>query len=471
MSDPIEAGRFDQMAGLLRDRSSRRAIEEQLPAYLREQRWFGGRTRDIHGARIRCWADLGGDAGACLSIVEVQDATGKRTEHQVYLAPGGASLVEDALQLPRVRTRLMELFLEQATVEGEGMTLAMNVTRPVRCDPGESRILGADQSNTSLVFGASCFLKVYRRLERGPNPDVELGRYLSEGAHFTGVPAFLATAVAEYDGSSAELMALQSWVPSEGDAWVSAVDSCRASANPEGRPALIEEASALAERLGRATAQLHAALALATGPGLAPANPTDDDRADWVRTIGEEVEALRGQAAGGPALEATLARVARLPLDLPGDCGLKIRVHGDYHLGQVLKTGDEFVVLDFEGEPSRPLRERRALQSPLVDVAGMLRSWDYATRTCQNQATGDEARAAAREWGAAVRGRFLAGYWLESGRAERGFLPADEESRGRLLQVFELRKALYEVRYELNNRPDWVAIPMGAVERLAEVWV
>lgn len=464
------AGEFDDITDLLRSGEGRRALESQLPGYLREQRWFGGRAREITSAQIRGWAELGGDVVACISIVVVEDSTGRKTEHQLHFALQGGHVI-DALQLGEVRRRMVDLLGANTTIEGENLSLVVEARGTNPCGDGEGKVLSADQSNTSLVFNDACLVKLYRRLERGPNPDVELSCYLGETEHFSGVPPFFATLTAEYDGSRADLAALQGWVPSEGDAWGWAMKACQ-FAMTEGAPAgeSRQAARELAGRLGRTTAQLHTALAKATGPGLAPEELGPDDRDDWLATIAEELDALRSSGSLDPALAATLERVSALKLELPDDCGLKIRVHGDYHLGQVLKRGNDFVVLDFEGEPSRPIRERRALQSPLVDVAGMLRSWDYVARTCQHDASDADARARAREWGIAVRGQFLDSYWQEAERAERQFLPATARAREQLLRLFELRKALYEVRYELNNRPDWVELPAAAVASIVEGW-
>jgi len=243
-----------------------------------------------------------------------------------------------------------------------------------------------------------------------------------------------------------------------------------ASSEPVSAVLEAENALTLASILGRTTAELHGALALATERGMAPAEPTADDIEDWLGTISEEVDALLVSDTISGELREAIEAIRSLKLAAPDDCGLKIRIHGDYHLGQVLKRGDRFVILDFEGEPSRPIRERRALQSPLADIAGMTRSWDYAARACARDAADETARARALEWGAIMTSRFLDGYWDAAGRAEVPFLPATPDALTSLLRLFQLRKALYEVRYEANNRPEWVDIPGVAVIRLVEAF-
>lgn len=466
---------FDRLSDALAERSARSALETALPAYLREQRWFGGKVRDITSVRIERWVDLQGEDDACLCLARVEDSDGRKTEHQLYLASRadrGTWEVSDALQSGSTRRRLAEILATGDVLEGQGMRLIVDRAHEAVC-PGDGRVLGADQSNTSLVFDDACLLKVYRRLERGPSPDVELSRFLSEEAGFTAVPRFIATMTAEFEGASVDLLALQAWVENDGDAFGWARAACLAAleANPDSLKRWLESEPTAVERatgLGRTTAQLHAALASATGPGLAPSLPGEDDLTDWLGTLCEEASALLPLLEEGTPLHAAVAWIDSADIKLPDDTGLKTRIHGDYHLGQVLLTGDSFVVVDFEGEPSRSLRERRTLQSPLADVAGMVRSWDYAARLTARESSGSAVEGLANEWARTMRNRFLDAYWREASRAEPAFLPAAEKDRDALLTLLELRKALYEVRYELNNRPDWLDIPGAAVIRLVE---
>ncbi len=284
---------------------------------------------------------------------------------------------------------------------------------------------------------------------------------------------------------------MQTFVPNEGDGWAWALDRGRAALAGARSPGAIaawldREGVTLAgaAALGAVTARLHRALAGATDPELRPEPVGDEDVRRWAARLREEAAATAAalRRAGSPdaATLAAVERAGRLPAPAARNAGLKTRVHGDYHLGQVLKTADGFAILDFEGEPARTLAERRARQHPLLDVAGMARSWSYAAATVAREAPAggsgegpgtevdrEEGRLArAARWELAVRDRFLAAYWAEADRAPVRFLPAGDADRAALLRLFELYKALYEVRYELNYRPAWVAIPAAAVRAL-----
>jgi maltose alpha-D-glucosyltransferase/alpha-amylase len=321
-------------------------------------------------------------------------------------------------------------------------------------------------------------MKVYRRLVAGPNPEVELGRYLT-GAGFPAVPRLLATAqLVGPEGFVADLLVLQDFVPNDGDGWAWAVAAAKAalaaSDSPEALTAWLDQEQTTLERaaaLGTTTAELHATLATAIASDLHPQLVTTEDRATWAATLRREAEetlvALDRAGHDDPALRAAVAAAGEIPLADLTDGGLRTRVHGDYHLGQVLRGADGWIILDFEGEPARSLDERRQRQSPLVDVAGMVRSWDYAAQTAAAESDGDElTNALAARWGATVRERFLDAYWAAAERATVPFLPPSQADRATLLRAFEAQKALYEVRYELNNRPAWLHIPAGAVVRL-----
>jgi len=388
--------------------------------------------------------------------------------------------------------------------------------RDVRLAKGSAdlpaRVLRGEQSNTSVKFGDHYLMKVLRRLDAGESPDVEIGRYLS--GRIDHVPDFLGTIDHRAGGSTATLAILQGFVPNEGDAWVYTLDELERFAErvltdppqpgsdlPPGASALDLARSPLPEvvhevigpfldatcLLGRRTAELHAALADGVDPDFAP----EPFSTLYQRSLYQSMRnALRRglqqarKAAG--SLESDAAReqivalaqregeilerlqtLSKVKIDT-----MRTRIHGDYHLGQVLWTGRDFVIIDFEGEPARPLGERRLKRSPLRDVAGMLRSYQYATDSAlrfqeergavtRDRPNHDELRGWLDYWHRWVSAGFVNGYLDAAGGAS--FLPADPEHTRILLDAFLLEKAIYELGYELNNRPEWVDIPLRGI--------
>ncbi len=316
----------------------------------------------------------------------------------------------------------------------------------------DERRLGVEQSNTSVVLGERLILKLFRLLEPGVNPDVEIGRFLGEVA-FVETPALAGSAT--YRPASGEPCAaaiLQAYAPARGDAWGQLTGLLTTD------PAAATRA---AGAIGALTRRLHDALASRPDDPAFPARPattaeTGGWRASAEAQLARAVEALAGDPRARARLlavaDALRARFADAFGRATGDA-LVSRIHGDYHLGQLLATERGYLAIDFEGEPARPLAERRAPTSPLRDVAGMLRSLDYAARSVE-RATPPAGSDAAR-WLGEARRAFLAGY------GEMG--PSDIA----LVEAFELEKACYEVRYEANNRPGWLWLPLEAIERLA----
>lgn len=379
-----------------------------------------------------------------------------------------------------------------------------------------SAVSHAEQSNTSIIYGDLFILKLFRKVEPGINPDLEVGAFLT-GQGFKHTPALLGT-VMYHDRRGEKYAAgiLQQFVKNQGDAWKYTLDTLGAffeRALPFGeqpalfaaanqhplvlmdQPLLPEELHLLgpyldsAELLGKRTAQMHVSLASAkTNPDFV-AEPFSDEARERAyqamiseadiafETLRRKLPALSGQAAeyGRDVLRleqqitARFAEFRERPVKAFG-----IRYHGDYHLGQVLFTGEDFIIIDFEGEPARPLAERRAKGFAMRDVAGMARSFEYAAfAALRDQSRGVESDSPARAllerwasfWNSLVTAAFLRAYFAEAGSA--AFVPAAAGERRRLLDAFILQKACYEVSYELNNRPDWVSIPLRGILTLA----
>ena len=375
---------------------------------------------------------------------------------------------------------------------------------------GPSRVGSAEQSNTSIVYGDRFILKLFRRLQPGENPEVEIGRFLTEVAHFPHIPPFLGEiAITQPGWKKTTVAMLQAMVPNKGDGWQWFLDQLAGffgavselSAPPASSPAsflvqaeppkeVVEHAGASLEAaalLGHRTAAMHLALAAPTNdPAFAAEPSTANDLAlDSSRIEAQISFALNALKAKMADLDGAIVEDAGLLLSRRSEllnrargiaslepAGQRIRIHGDYHLGQTLRTGGkskrtgDFVVIDFEGEPARSLAERRQKQSPLKDVAGMIRSFSYATQTgvdrylAANPGTRDLA-AWALYWQNSASTEFLRAY-RDTIAARQDLLPPPRQSQA-LLDGYLLEKALYELLYELNNRPSWMRIPLTGI--------
>ena len=352
----------------------------------------------------------------------------------------------------------------------------------------------AHGSNTVVVLGERLFLKAYRRLQSGTNPEVEIGRYLTDVAGFAhAVPVAGSVEHVGSDGRATTLALLQAHTENQGDGWTTTLNYLEqflervpAAAEPRTAPADLHGGHlALTRTLGARTAELHAALAQAKGdPAFDPVAVTGADTAAWVRRARAEAEAtldrLDQRMAKLPEIARTdAARVAgarqailaRIDAHATGAAGSRTRIHGDYHLGQVLVVQNDFMIINFEGEPTRTIMERREKLSPLKDVAGMLRSFDYALHATllRIQDEGGDAQALhlrmGTEWLQQTRHAFIAGY--DTAALAAG-IPGATAQRHGLLELFLLEKAMYELDYELENRPDWVRIPLRGLINLLE---
>ena len=363
-----------------------------------------------------------------------------------------------------------------------------------------------------MTFGDRFILKLFRKVEPGLNPDVEISSYLTTSG-YTNTPSF--GGHIEYrphnGGEIRQIAIAQALVKNEGDAWKFTLDSLsqyyeaaltrpETEVPPTAHPVSLsaEEIPAIAQELigayleparllGQRTAEMHLALSSATGPEFTPEPFTDHYRQGlyhgFIGQANRSLQLLKKQLPNLPLpaaelANAVLARDAEIrnrfqPLRSTRIHGLRIRHHGDYHLGQVLYTGKDFMIIDFEGEPARPLSERRLKRSPLRDVAGMLRSFQYAAYAAlYGQVAGvvpkPESMAALESWAAFwnawVSAFFLKGYLTTAAGAP--FIPVSRDELRTLLDVYVMDKALYEVGYELNNRPDWVRIPLIGIQKL-----
>lgn len=455
-------------------------IEErphELTALIVTQRWFGDKSRTIKGVTPRLLHEFAHD-GHQFGLVAA-DFVFSEGDTATYFTPvvhRADDAYLDAMHEPGFLDWLAHGFDRGHTISAsDGMSritwqpVDSQSTTAWTSHPG--RILEGEQSNTSVMYGSDAIVKVFRKMQAGVNPDTEIVAFLTERHGFQHVPPFLGSIILEREGEEhIELAAVQGFVPNQGDCW-RWLPSALASANAPMLDALTDSIRFLGVRTG----ELHAALADSGGHrDFAPEPFSRTDRAALKERLRREVQVTTSMLhrhgacsdAESEALASSLlASVAQADV-LEGS--LQTRVHGDYHLGQVLRTDGDFVIIDFEGEPSRPMRERREKASPLKDVAGMLRSIDYAVATVM--ASGQQATARSEslgEWRQVASSAFLAGYRAIVNTSLHALIPTSEDRVGRALDLFMIEKALYEVRYELDNRPTWVGIPFGALQRIA----
>ena len=431
------------------------AEERALTALVREQRWFGAKSRELQGGRIADAAPLA--AGCTLALLELAFADGGRELYQLPYRSAEDGSVELGLADPALATALLGALGGLERLPGRRGSISFELAGPLPAATALApvRAVGGEQSNSSVVFGERVILKAYRRLEPGESPELELLRFLARHG-FEHMPPLLGWY--RYDGApiTATLGILQAFVPGARDGWEYALASF---AGPG--PFLAQ-----LRRLGEVTARMHTLLASDAGdPDFAPEPLTGEAAARAGEESEAEARALLASLQPGGAAEPVRARAADVLARLrflrgSGAGGRAIRQHGDYHLGQVLWADGDWVVLDFEGEPARSLEQRRCKSTPLRDVAGMLRSFAYAAETCRSR--GEEPPPG---WESQARAEFLAGY---EARIDAALLPAGGEAYERLLAACELEKALYELRYELDNRPHWAHVPVAGILRLLD---
>ncbi|MFL5843374.1 MAG: phosphotransferase [Solirubrobacteraceae bacterium] len=418
--------------------------------YLVEQRWFGSKAREVAHCDLLESVPLRG--GVTVSFVDSVFSAGTHETYQLVRCGD-----EPSDTLTDHAAVLLELIRENADVEHDESVIRFRSLEPIDGATGEARPVGAEQSNSSVVFGEELILKVFRRVEPGINPDLEISRFLTERG-FDRIPGLAGWYEIEGRNLDATLGMLQHFVAGARDGWALAMDEL--GSDPE---AFLGRVG----RLGEVIGSMHAVLGSDAGdPSFAPEEPSVESLALLTATIDEDIERLfmdladreeaQDIAGRGEEVRDLLRMLTQVAVG-----GRVIRHHGDLHLGQTLFADDDWLVLDFEGEPARSLAERRRKRSPLRDVAGMLRSFAYAVSAIELQG-GDGAPDG---WEGRAREAFLGGYL---NTVDPSLLPPGQAATEQLLAIFELEKAVYELRYELNNRPDWVKIPVAGILRLLE---
>lgn len=519
-------------------------LEDILAGYIAGTRWFAGKAKKIKDLEITEKIDLEENASRLLflQVNYIEDVpetylfilsfASDENVREIYSAnpesaichiksSSGDGIIYDGLYNERLRSRLLEIMEKKISLKGSGGSLGVVTTRAVKGlrkkikESGgyRSQVIKAEQSNSSILYGNSYFLKLFRKLDEGINPDYEIGRFLTEKTNFKNTPPYLGTIEYQSDSSAMTLGILQGYVLNEGDAWMYTQDSIdnyfdKVLPAGDGKPDISslpvrESITAVSEipeevreligpiyidmagLLGRRTAEMHLALSSdAEDPDFSP----EPFSLLYQRSVAQSMSSLtkrvfqalrRYQKKLGPEIQGRVSdllssekeiRECYKALYIKKLSAMKIRIHGDYHLGQVLWLGNDFTIIDFEGEPVRPISERRLKKSPLRDVAGMIRSFHYAAygalyrRTEFNGNETHETEEWSDFWYRYVSCKFLHDY-LDTAKGA-SFIPDSEQELRIMLRTYLMEKAVYELGYELNNRPEWIAIPLRGIESL-----
>ncbi len=514
------------LAALLSSAYRARLEREILPDYLRTCRWFGAKAKSIREMRIIEQIPVAEDAGQ-LWLVQVDYTDGapdiyslpiqleanaaaetlaRQTPQAVIARVGRKGYLYDGLWDPEFRAKIFQLMASGTSLKGRNGQLVGVGSSLLAQEPNDtvpaSQVLNAEQSNSSMLFENRFFLKLYRKLEDGMNPDVELTRFLSEDRQFGNVPSFIGAIEYRRPRTEPTVVALlQAAAPNEGDAWALTLDAVGRyfervlamkgelqTVGASSGPLLNELLGGIypekAKLIGQRTGEMHLALAAETTDkrfapepfnAMAQRSVYQSMRASLRRAFAllqkklpDLPEAFRAEAAQVLAAEQQILTAEQETLGRHATAS-KIRIHGDYHLGQALYTGKDFVILDFEGEPARPLSERKLKRSALRDVAGMMRSFQYAAYSALWQPAMRTEDVPFLErwadlWYRQVSATFLESYLATTAGAS--FLPKTESDLSPLLEAYLLDKAVYEVGYELNHRPDWIVIPVRGIKHI-----
>ncbi|WP_374445779.1 putative maltokinase, partial [Stella sp.] len=498
----LRDGIAPSLAGTVRDLLQ----QEVLPAYLRMRRWFGAKDRAPAAVRLAAILPFPSARETVLTLVETEGPDGParwslplaiqwEAEPGTALSGGLAlarvrrgrtvGLLTDAFVLPEFARDVIAAIAADAALPLAGGTVRFRATERLReLDiPADAEIdwVAAEQSNSSLLVGDQAMLKLFRRVSPGIHPEAEMGRHLTRWGYANAAPLLGEVVLEEAGGESSTLAILQGFVRNQGDAWTWMLDLLgRAADEPAGiaGPAAAEVPEnlatciAFAGTIGRRLGDMHALLARpGDDPAFTPGTASADEAAGWLARAAAGLDAAIaalvdvGEAAGElrrlrPVLDRGLQALATAGIGHP-----TIRIHGDFHLGQVLVANGDAVLIDFEGEPARSLDDRRRPTSALRDVAGMLRSFDYAAASIERRqppATGPDAPVLLHRFRDGCARAFLAGY------GERAGAMLDP----RLLDAFLIEKAAYEITYEAANRPTWIDVPatglLAIARRLAE---
>ncbi len=494
-------------------------IEKVLSAYLPEARWFRSKGDEIADIGIEDLVPISSDDASTTALVFVKVSYDRkspefylmglgiapeqnsRPEHTISKTSGDEAVLYNAFADPEFGKSLLQMILEQETIEGsKGKLVPARYFDIQHKDVPLPSFNALEQSNSSLTFGNQCFMKVFRNLSEGVNPEVEIGAHFATKAHFKNVPRIIGALSYLKDKEEYSLAAVHEYIEAKGSSWdyfLSCIEKVSIAANsnndvadtsklqpdssfPEWFLAEIRPAGKLMDLLGQRTAEMHKALGSDAGDEhFIPESFSEKNQKELYQSVHDRAARVRKELAKHASRkEASQKLINDLEenwnlvdrhletLNSLSFAGHLIRIHGDYHFGQVLFTGNDFIILDFEGEPLRSIEERRQKRLPLQDVAGMLRSIDYAINYYLKDQDQDQDHNKSdwlRLWRDLMCDKFMTGY-LNS--ADINLLPGSPVKVNLLTEILMLEKALYEVEYELSSRPDWVSIPLNGLRDL-----
>ncbi len=498
-----------EVSAWLADGAFKKKFCKALESFMPTKRWYSAKDDTIKAVGIEAVAPIdgkttfavvkvelnGGDAP--MFVIPLRAAFGERAkavDEKAVICSIENGVVFDAAGESDFSAGVLDLMAKDAAVDvGNGLTFKASATAKgkalIESVAGlPQKMMGVEQSNTSLIVGKKIMLKIYRRVAYGENPEIVTSSFLTETAGFENTPAYLGKAeLTSADGKILGVGILQAFVANDGDGWGYTMKYLQSVFAKAKSGEAVNHANYLktAALLGRRTAEMHKAFAKGTDKVFAPAPVSPADLTDWTAQVVAQADRTIAVAKANVApltgdmcrkVETLIARrdaiVERIKALVPANVKcMKTRFHGDYHLGQVVVANGDFFLLDFEGEPLRPIAERQIKHCVLKDVAGMVRSFDYAAfgsvLMFVDEADRPQMLPVAAEWQKQATEAFLNGYFQNM--AGCASLPDNAEDTQKLLDLFVLEKALYEVIYEVANRPDWLAIPMNGLSRLIDL--
>ena len=498
-----------EVSAWLADGAFKKKFCKALESFMPTKRWYSAKDDTIKAVGIEAVAPIGGKTtfavvkvelnggDAPMFVIPLRAAFGERAkavDEKAVICSIENGVVFDAAGESDFSAGVLDLMAKDAAVDvGNGLTFKASATAKgkalIESVAGlPQKMMGVEQSNTSLIVGKKIMLKIYRRVAYGENPEIVTSSFLTETAGFENTPAYLGKAeLTSADGKILGVGILQAFVANDGDGWGYTMKYLQSVFAKVKSGEAVDHADYLktAALLGRRTAEMHKAFAKGTDKVFAPAPVSPADLTDWTAQVVAQADRTIAVAKANVApltgdmrrkVETLIARrdaiVERIKALVPANVKcMKTRFHGDYHLGQVVVANGDFFLLDFEGEPLRPIAERQIKHCVLKDVAGMVRSFDYAAfgsvLMFVDEADRPQMLPVAAEWQKQATEAFLNGYFQNM--AGCASLPDNAEDTQKLLDLFVLEKALYEVIYEVANRPDWLAIPMNGLSRLIDL--